>query len=42
MFGDIVLKVDAERFEEALENLKRECAASRRIRSSPPTTSTSW
>jgi pyruvate,orthophosphate dikinase len=24
MFGDIVLKVDAERFEEALENLKRE------------------
>ena len=42
MFGDIVLKVDAERFEEALENLKRECAASRRIRSSPPTSSTSW
>jgi pyruvate, orthophosphate dikinase len=24
MFGDIVLRVDAERFEEALENLKRE------------------
>lgn len=24
MFGDIVLEMDAERFEEALENLKKE------------------